>query len=64
LRGKTVVVIAWLVIGALAAGQRGEFSASSNCGTVATIGITIAAGLLNYLGLDPKIDCQVPQPSK
>lgn len=64
LRGKTLIVIVWLVIGALAAGQRGEYNATSTCNTVATIGVTIASGLLNYLGVDPRIDCQLPEPSK
>jgi len=25
--------------------------------------VTILAGLLNYMGVNPKIDCTMPQPS-
>lgn len=28
------------------------------------IGTTMVAGPLNYIGVDPKISCHVPQPSK
>jgi hypothetical protein len=59
-----VLVVIWLVIGALAAGQRGYYGSSAeNCAGVATIGVTIVAGPLNYLGVNPKIKCQLPQPS-
>jgi hypothetical protein len=61
----TVLVI-WLIIGALAAFQRGYFSSSStNCAGVSTSVVTILAGPLNYVGVNPKVDCpRVPQPSK
>jgi hypothetical protein len=60
-----VLVVIWLVIGALAAGQRHYFSGSStNCAKVSTTIVTILAGPLNYVGANPKIDCTVPQPSK
>jgi hypothetical protein len=66
MRIGTLVVVVWLVIGALAAGQRGYFSSSStNCAKAGTIAITIVAGPLNYVGVNPKVkDCNVPQPSK
>ncbi len=61
----TIVLVIWLVIGAIAAGQRHEYSSPpSNCNQSATIVVTILAGPLNYLGVDPKISCHVPQPSK
>jgi hypothetical protein len=61
----TIVLVIWLIIGAIAAGQRHEYSAPpSNCNQAATIAVTIVAGPLNYLGIDPKISCHVPQPSK
>jgi membrane protein YdbS with pleckstrin-like domain len=61
----TVLIVIWLVIGALAAGQRHYFSGSStNCAKVSTTIVTILAGPLNYVGANPKIDCTVPQPSK
>ena len=59
-----LLVVIWLVIGAVAAGQRGYYGSSAqNCAGVATIGVTIVAGPLNYLGVNPKIKCQLPQPS-
>jgi hypothetical protein len=61
----TLLIIIWLVIGVLAATQRNYFSRSSaNCARVGTIAVTILAGPLNYVGVNPKIQCEVPQPSK
>jgi len=60
----TVILFLWLIIGAAAAGQRGYFSASNiNCSQGATMALTIVAGPLNYVGLDPKIACTAPKPS-
>jgi membrane protein YdbS with pleckstrin-like domain len=60
-----IVVVVWLVIGAIAAGQRHYYSsAKSNCASVGTITVTILAGPLNYIGANPKVHCKVPQPSK
>ena len=60
-----VLLLVWLLIGAVAAGQRGYFSGSSaNCAKVSTTVVTILAGPLNYVGANPKVDCKVPQPSK
>jgi membrane protein YdbS with pleckstrin-like domain len=61
-----VVVVLWLIIGAIAAGQRHYYSSSStNCANVGTVLVTIVAGPLNYLGVNPKIShCTVPTPSK
>jgi hypothetical protein len=60
------ILVVWLIIGALAALQRGYYSsAKSNCASAGTITVTILAGPLNYLGVNPKVhDCNVPQPSK
>jgi hypothetical protein len=61
----TIVLVIWLIIGAIAAGQRHDYSSPpANCNQAATIAVTIVAGPLNYLGIDPKISCRVPQPSK
>lgn len=61
---KTVILFLWLIIGAAASGQRGYFSTSDlNCSAGATIAVTIAAGPLNYVGVDPKISCSWPKPS-
>lgn len=61
-----VIVIIWLVIGAIAAGQRHYYSkdAATSCASASTIVVTIAAGPLNYLGINPRVKCQLPQPSK
>jgi hypothetical protein len=61
---KTIVLFVWLIIGAAASGQRGYFTtADLTCSTGATIAATIAAGPLNYIGVDPMISCNWPQPS-
>ena len=61
-----VIVLIWLIIGAIAAGQRGYYNnaGNANCAKAGTILVTIVAGPLNYLGVNPKIKCEVPQPSK
>ena len=65
MRIGTLLLVIWLVIGAIAAGQRNYYSGSSaNCAKAGTIIVTILAGPLNYFGVNPKIKCQVPQPSK
>jgi hypothetical protein len=69
MRIVSVLVVLWLVIGALAAFQRGYFSNDEkNCAEIGTIAVTVVAGPLNYVGVNPKIkDCNapdVPQPSK
>ncbi len=61
-----VLLVVWLIIGALAAAQRDYFSGEvENCAKTGTILVTIIAGPLNYVGLNPKIEsCNVPQPSE
>lgn len=63
----SIIIVVWLVIGALAALQRGYFSEDSktSCAEVSTIVVTVVAGPLNYLGVNPTIDdCDVPEPSR
>ena len=63
----TALLVIWLIIGAIAAGQRGYYSGSiSSCTKAGTIAVTILAGPLNYAGVNPKVNCTVtiPQPSK
>lgn len=61
---RGLIIFVWVVIGAAAAGQRGYYVPSSvGCSGGATIGITLAAGPLNYIGVDPKITCKWPSPS-
>jgi hypothetical protein len=62
-----IILVIWLIIGALAGLQRGYYSsAKDNCASVGTITVTILAGPLNYVGANPKVhSCNdVPQPSK
>ena len=65
MRIGSLILIIWLVIGAIAAGQRGYYNGTIGSYTKAsTIGVTILAGPLNYVGVNPKIECKVPQPSQ
>jgi hypothetical protein len=63
-----IIVIVWLVIGVIAAFQRGYLTGKSNvsCHSVGDTALTIVAGPLDYLGVNPKVNCHVkaPQPSK
>jgi hypothetical protein len=60
----TLLLFLWLIIGAAAAGQRGYFSSPTlGCTQGATIALTIVAGPLNYVGLNPTINCTAPKPS-
>jgi hypothetical protein len=63
MRKGTLILLVWILIGAAAAGQRGYYGAPVDCTDGATIAVTIAAGPLNYIGLDPKISCTTPRPS-
>jgi membrane protein YdbS with pleckstrin-like domain len=60
-----LLVLMWLVVGAVAAGQRGYFAhASETCASAGTIAVTVIAGPLNYFGVNPKVtNCNVPKPS-
>jgi hypothetical protein len=63
-----IIVVVWLVIGVLAAWQRGYFGDDRDvsCKNAGDTALTIVAGPLNYLGANPKVHCnvKVPQPSK
>ena len=60
-----LLLVIWLIIGAVAACPRDYFSNNTaSCAKIGTIVVTIIAGPLNYVGLNPKVhDCNVPQPS-
>jgi hypothetical protein len=60
-----MLISAWLVTGTVAADQRQEFGRGmpSDCTVASTTALTIAAGPLNYQGVDPNVTCQVPTPS-
>jgi hypothetical protein len=58
----SIVLVVWLLIGVLAAAQRHYFSGTpKTCAKAGTTVVTILAGPLNYLGVNPKISC--PKPS-
>ena len=53
-----VLVVAWLVIGVIAAVQRDYFSnAKTGCAEFTDTAVTIVAGPLNYIGVNPKVKC-------
>ena len=65
MRIGTILLVIWLIIGAVAAGQRHYYGSSdTRCSKFSTIAVTIAAGPLNYVGVNPKISCKTPRPSK
>ncbi len=61
-----VLLVVWALVGVLAAFQRGYFGNDRDvrCKTVADTALTIAAGPLNYAGVNPKVQCKTPRPSK
>ena len=61
-----LLIVAWLVVGAVAAGQRGYFGDDRDvsCKTFSDTALTIVAGPLNYAGVNPKVKCKVPEPSR
>ncbi|HEY2674621.1 MAG TPA: hypothetical protein VGJ07_30170 [Rugosimonospora sp.] len=65
MRISAVIVVVWLIIGAIAAGQRGYFgSSTTNCSKSGNAVLSIIAGPLNYVGVNPKVSCHTPQPSQ
>lgn len=62
----TALVVLWLLIGVLASWQRGYFAGRSDpdCERVSTIAVSVIAGPLNYVGVNPKVEeCDLPEPS-
>ena len=70
-RGRGIlgaIVLGWLLIGVLAAWQRNYFKGEeTSCASLGTVAVTVIAGPLNYMGVNPKVkDChapKLPQPS-
>jgi hypothetical protein len=64
MRFGTIILLVWLIIGAIAGGQRHYYNGSSaTCAKTSTIAVTVLAGPLNYVGVNPKITCPAPKPS-
>jgi hypothetical protein len=60
-----VIVVIWLLIGVLAAWQRDYFKGNEmTCAKGADVALTVVAGPLNYANVNPKVSCNIPQPSK
>ncbi|GAA4928501.1 hypothetical protein [Actinoplanes utahensis] len=66
MRIGAVIIVLWLVLGAIAAYERGYFSDAddASCAKAGTVIVTTVAGPLNWMGVNPKIKCDVPEPSK
>ena len=63
----SLLVVIRLVIGAVAAFQRGYFGDDRDvsCKSFGDTALTIVAGPLNYIGVNPKIQCEdAPEPSQ
>lgn len=64
-RVAAILLTIWLLIGLAAAVQRDYFqNSNANCSKVSTILLTVVSGPLNYVGLNPKVHCEAPQPSR
>jgi hypothetical protein len=65
MRIGSLLLVVWLIIGAIAGAQRHYYdSSSANCAKAGTIFVTILAGPLNYVGVNPKVSCRLPSPSQ
>ena len=59
-----VLALVWLVVGVVAAAQRGYLDRADpdTCAAAGTIAITMIAGPLNYFGVNPTVTCEAPEP--
>jgi hypothetical protein len=65
MKALPVLLVVWMIIGAIAGAQRHYYdSEPTNCAKAGTIAVTILAGPLNYFGMNPKISCAAPKPSE
>ena len=65
MRIGSLIVVVWLMVGVLAAFQRDYFSGGrDNCAHAGRIVVTVIAGPLNYMGVNPKVHCDLPEPSR
>jgi hypothetical protein len=58
----SLLLVIWLVIGGIAAGQRGDYKHPVDCSSVGTTAVTILAGPLNYTNVNPHISCTTSHP--
>ncbi|WP_280264688.1 hypothetical protein [Nocardia wallacei] len=65
MRLVSLLLFVWLIIGVVAAGQRGYLTrVTQECRDFGTIALNVLAGPLNYTGVDPEVtDCKLPEPS-
>jgi hypothetical protein len=57
MRLGSVILVIWLIIGIIATAQRGYFNDRVSCANAGTVIVTILAGPLNYVGVNPKLSC-------
>jgi hypothetical protein len=58
MRIASLLILVWLLIGAVAAGQRHYYTTSSaDCAGAGTIAVTLLFGPVNYFGGNPKLTC-------
>jgi hypothetical protein len=57
MRLGSVILVVWLIIGLIAAAQRGYFNDKVSCASAGTVVVTVLAGPLNYVGVNPKLVC-------
>jgi hypothetical protein len=57
MRLGSLILAIWLIIGVIAAGQRGYFDKLPSCANAGTVVVTVLAGPLNYAGANPKVSC-------
>lgn len=64
MRVGAAIAVVWLIIGFIAVIQRGYFSSDeANCAHLGTIAVAVVAGPLNYVGVNPRVECDLPEPS-
>ena len=62
----SIIIVVWLLIGVFASWQRGYFGDDKDvsCKEFSDTALTVVAGPLNYVGVNPKVKCKTPQPSQ
>jgi putative hemolysin len=55
MRLGSVILVIWLIIGLIATAQRGYLNDRVSCASAGTVIVTILAGPLNFVGVNPKL---------